>query len=272
MGIFDYLFENNITSLPNIEMKTLGGEVFWDTVKSLPGGYRVQRNCWDHNHYRILDVNNVRVSYGSKKVVENYINRFLQSTNRVIKRGDIIAVDQNIAGVKIYQHFGVYIGDYTVIHFNNNERGRSTKDYIPYIHKATIDDFLSGRENLYVLEFDNLRKDSWQFKGIITDNNSNFTNKGLLSFFDINRLGKNIKEVVLIKLIEDVYNAINDSDYHIYSSEETVKRAESKIGEGKYNLGLNNCEHFAIWCKTGLHKSEQIDKLLKTNIWKEVIK
>ena len=28
-------------------------------------------------------------------------------------------------------------------------------------------------------------------------------------------------------------------------------RAQSKIGEEKYNLVTNNCEHFAMWCITG---------------------
>ncbi|HEX9027265.1 MAG TPA: lecithin retinol acyltransferase family protein, partial [Clostridium sp.] len=26
-------------------------------------------------------------------------------------------------------------------------------------------------------------------------------------------------------------------------------RFKSKLGENEYNLIVNNCEHFAIWCK-----------------------
>lgn len=37
-----------------------------------------------------------------------------------------------------------------------------------------------------------------------------------------------------------------------------VSRAESRLGEQKYNLLFNNCEHFATWCKTGISESEQI--------------
>ena len=51
--------------------------------------------------------------------------------------------------------------------------------------------------------------------------------------------------------------------YMLYSPEETVSRARSRLGESNYNLLLNNCEHFAIWCKTGLSKSYQIDEVLK---------
>jgi hypothetical protein len=37
-----------------------------------------------------------------------------------------------------------------------------------------------------------------------------------------------------------------------------VQRAKSKLGEKKYNLLSNNCEHFATWCKTGITDSRQI--------------
>lgn len=41
-----------------------------------------------------------------------------------------------------------------------------------------------------------------------------------------------------------------------------VARAESRLGEQKYNLLFNNCEHFASWCKTGISKSEQIENFI----------
>ncbi|MFB2936022.1 lecithin retinol acyltransferase family protein [Aerosakkonemataceae cyanobacterium BLCC-F154] len=37
-----------------------------------------------------------------------------------------------------------------------------------------------------------------------------------------------------------------------------VRRAESRLGERKYNLLFNNCEHFATWCKTGINFSQQV--------------
>jgi hypothetical protein len=37
-----------------------------------------------------------------------------------------------------------------------------------------------------------------------------------------------------------------------------VRRAESRLGEKRYNLLFNNCEHFATWCKTGVSSSQQI--------------
>lgn len=37
-----------------------------------------------------------------------------------------------------------------------------------------------------------------------------------------------------------------------------VQRAESRLGEQKYDLLTNNCEHFANWCKTGRNDCEQL--------------
>jgi hypothetical protein len=43
-----------------------------------------------------------------------------------------------------------------------------------------------------------------------------------------------------------------------YPPDEVVCRAESRLGERSYNLVSSNCEHFARWCKTADHLSEQV--------------
>jgi hypothetical protein len=48
-----------------------------------------------------------------------------------------------------------------------------------------------------------------------------------------------------------------------YSSEQVVQRAKSKLGEMGYNLGLNNCEHFATWCHSGQHNSKQVGNVVE---------
>lgn len=45
-------------------------------------------------------------------------------------------------------------------------------------------------------------------------------------------------------------------------SGQTLRRAMSRIGEQRYNLLFNNCEHFAVWCKTGQHRSGQVERAL----------
>lgn len=49
------------------------------------------------------------------------------------------------------------------------------------------------------------------------------------------------------------YRTYDDSDL-------IITRAESRLGEDKYDLLFNNCEHFAAWCKTGKHQSEQVNR------------
>jgi hypothetical protein len=44
----------------------------------------------------------------------------------------------------------------------------------------------------------------------------------------------------------------------------TLRRAMGRLGEQRYNLLFNNCEHFAHWCKTGRHRSSQVEDWLHT--------
>ncbi|WP_255548867.1 lecithin retinol acyltransferase family protein [Thermoleptolyngbya sp. PKUAC-SCTB121] len=43
-----------------------------------------------------------------------------------------------------------------------------------------------------------------------------------------------------------------------YLPDIVIERAESRLGEQRYSLLENNCEHFATWCKTGRSVSEQL--------------
>ena len=43
----------------------------------------------------------------------------------------------------------------------------------------------------------------------------------------------------------------------------TLRRAMGRLGEQDYNLLFNNCEHYATWCKTGRHRSGQVDSMLE---------
>jgi hypothetical protein len=43
-------------------------------------------------------------------------------------------------------------------------------------------------------------------------------------------------------------------------AESVVRRAESLLGQTRYSLLWNNCEHIARWCKTGVKKSLQVAK------------
>jgi hypothetical protein len=45
-----------------------------------------------------------------------------------------------------------------------------------------------------------------------------------------------------------------------------IARARSRLGENRYCLATNNCEHFATWCITGARESRQVDERVGTAI------
>ena len=59
---------------------------------------------------------------------------------------------------------------------------------------------------------------------------------------------------------DSLLSIFQDSDVtaRFYVPRKTVQRAKSMIGKGDYNLFGHNCEHFAIWCKTGQLESTQL--------------
>lgn len=54
------------------------------------------------------------------------------------------------------------------------------------------------------------------------------------------------------------FKVLYDADKVIDSELAVIYRARARLGEERYNLVLNNCEHFATSCKTGTAKSYQV--------------
>lgn len=59
-----------------------------------------------------------------------------------------------------------------------------------------------------------------------------------------------------------VYVLSENSAQFCFIPDIVVHRAESRLGEQKYNFLFNNCEHFVSWCKTGISESKQISNFL----------
>lgn len=250
--ILYFLIENNSTG-SNMQMLTMAGMadlLHWMTAGYIPGGYTIQKTIIDSKYYRIVNTNGKSVAWGSKRNIQNYINEKIDIKPREIRRGDIIAVDREWDGVKLYQHFAVYIGNYQVIHYDTVSNSEVAIDHLfPSIHMATLDEFLGGREKFYVLDFNQPDCEVWQFKA---------KKPSMESDCYTDSVNMNDSEKSKLYELNNIYN----TEHHLYSPEETINRAKSKLGDRTYNVILNNCEHFAIWCKTGLHKSEQIHRLL----------
>lgn len=48
----------------------------------------------------------------------------------------------------------------------------------------------------------------------------------------------------------------------VFSAEEIAQRARSRLGEDRYHLLRNNCEHFCEWCVRGRSFSAQVEAWL----------
>jgi len=55
-----------------------------------------------------------------------------------------------------------------------------------------------------------------------------------------------------------------------FNRKTVVYRARSRVGEDRYRLLSNNCEHFCEWCVHGENRSYQVERIL--NAWQWTIK
>ena len=142
------------------------------------------------------------------------------------ENGDVLRVNRGL-----YSHYGVYAADKNhVIHYTG---ATGPNDFNGIVRETSLEEFLNGSERFSVCTF--------------PEHPLN-----LPVFPSKNPLARIIQFVRIIKFL----------DYHLYSGDEAVERARSKLGQGGYNLALNNCEHFAVWCRTGVKDSSQVNNIL----------
>lgn len=166
--------------------------------------------------------------------------------------GEVICV-QRIG----YKHFAVGIGNNRVIHYAFSGYGSKGR-----IKEASIDEFLDGKTSFYVCDFPESHGKPSYIPHIPRMNGGAFLLGRLASLSSLRPNNifspgffKSKESLVLLPLAalsfvvlplaRMLYKKLMD-DYHLYSKDETVERAKSKLGEEKYNLMVNNCEHFAI--------------------------
>lgn len=177
------------------------------------------------------------IGYGISKVIDKSSSSSSSNSSNNLCYGDVICISRGM-----YKHFGVYCSDSTVIHYTSLSSDIASDNEIL---ETDLKTFKRDGTGVYKLIF----PEKYGAPEHV------LTNGFRQNDFDHERM---------MRLIQKCAN------YHLYTPDETVNRARSKVGEKKYNLITNNCEHFAIWCKTGISESRQIDAWLDSNPFTDV--
>lgn len=168
----------------------------------------------------------------AEKAIKKITSKGTNTENRKsAEYGDVIGVIRTG-----YKHFGIYLNEYCIIHYASRS-GDFGKDIC--IHETTLEKFLYDSNSYFVCEFPKTYGKPSEINIQAALASSSFAPQW-----------------------DNLFKTLKRIDYNLYSPEETVQRARERMDESKYNLVTNNCEHFAIWCKTGISESHQVNEVL----------
>jgi len=71
-----------------------------------------------------------------------------------------------------------------------------------------------------------------------------------------------VEEVALLRFSRGRPVWIRTGELGWMSRPDVARRARSRLGENRYHILTNNCEHFCEWCVRGEHRSYQVDSFL----------
>ncbi len=71
-----------------------------------------------------------------------------------------------------------------------------------------------------------------------------------------------IEEVSLAQFADGRSVWTRSSDLPAFVPQEVIRRARSRVGENRYRILRNNCEHFCEWCLRGESRSYQVERFL----------
>lgn len=216
-----------IGDCPNIERPIAPETIFWKKVAE-EGGYECQENLI-FGMCRIVSPHNTIIANGSRNAMIEKMNRL--ASNDFFKRGDVIGVSRN----GLYEHYGIYLGNGRVIHYcgEGNDFGGKV-----IVHEAPFSEFMKESKHCFVVWFDAGRP-------VRLQQSTTFLFDGVNPYYE---------------------NIIFGKKYSVFSAEDTIRRAMERLGEEEYNLITNNCEHFAMWCKTGESISCQVNQIVRFTV------
>jgi len=154
------------------------------------------------------------------------------SMPREVTCGDVVCVEDDFL-----KKYGTWTGKSFIL-YGEDKKGKNV------VHEESFCDFLQGAEHFAICEFPEKygRPTEWQ-------------------------QSYHISSVVMPQeklwcILEQCHKA---RKYRRYSPHETVCRTKSKLGESGYLTS----EHFAMWCKTGISESHELESI--QNFWDRII-
>lgn len=233
----DVLLVTKLGDCPNLEFDCTKEKINWENIDA-KNDWLLQKYPVPNGYYRILDGKGIRKAWGSERAMEEKFKRLTR--DEFLEPGDVIGVTRNLA-LGLYDHYAVYIGNDRVIHFaaENGDFSGNIR-----IHEAPMSEFLGKDKEYFVLMFGEKEEDPI-------------------------KIYHSTKYVLAEGLVFNTLKINDFSNYRLYSPEETVERAKKVASltseqQKEYWLPTNNCEHFAVWCKTGVAESYQVSRTAET--------
>ena len=149
-----------------------------------------------------------------------------------LKRGEVIRVELKSI-VSDFDHYGIYSGNGEVIHFSEKK-----------IRREPIKDFVKESTGL-----------GHKSKSLLTPSNltvSVLTGGIGLAIFGVAKLFSSPSNNTIIEVMK-----FDPKHEKTISLENSYTRACELIGKEGYDVLSSNCEHFAVWCRTGKAFSTQ---------------
>ena len=153
-------------------------------------------------------------------------NKSRRGDHRDAVRGDILCVEDGLL-----KRYGVCTStSEKIIFYGENSHG------VRVVHEVSFSDFLKGAEHFSICDFPKEygRPTEWEQTSPIT--------------------GVVMPQHKIYGILNKLWKIRN---YRRYSHEETARRAEGCLG----SKGYATSEHFAIWCKTGISESHELESL-----------
>ena len=191
------------------------------------------------------------VTAGSRRPGSKYLrvpgSRTIRNTSSAVLQGAVLGVCRGA-----YDHYGIASRDGGVFHYTSRESDISGD---MTIQLTSPQHFLRQADSFWTMSF----PDEHEARRRLRARAESVLGR-LAPFIP----GATASPLILAVLSIGWRAAIEriTAGYHLYSPEETLERAFSRLGESRYNVATMNCEHFAFWCRTGLSTSQQVDGFL----------